>query len=63
MLGTHTHTHTHAVGAQETESNHQTFLVTTGMLYIVIRFLLTFPLFLFWDDPTREEKCCTLDNR
>lgn len=49
--------------AQETESSHQALLVTMGMLYIVIHFLLTFPLFLFRDDPTREEKCCTLDSR
>lgn len=26
-------------------------------------FLSTFPLFLFRDDPMREEKCCSLDNR
>lgn len=31
-------------------------MVTTGMLYIVIHFLSTFPSFLFQDDPTREEK-------
>lgn len=30
------------VGAQETESCHQAFLVTMGMFYIVIHFLLTF---------------------
>lgn len=46
-----------AVGAGETESSHQAWLVTMGMLYIVIHFLSTFPPFLFWDDPMREEKC------
>lgn len=51
------------VGAQETEYSHQGFLITMGMPYIVIHFLLTFPLFLFWDDPMREEKCCALDSR
>lgn len=51
------------VGAQETESSHPPWLVTMGMLYIVIHFLSTFPPFLFWDDPMREEKCCTLDSR
>lgn len=52
-----------SVGAQETESIHQGFLITMGMLYIVGHFLLTFPPFLFWDDPMREEKCCALDSR
>lgn len=47
------------VGAQETESSHQTFLVTMGMLYIVIHFLC----FCFEDDPMREEKCCPPDSR
>lgn len=46
-----------AVGASETESSHQAWLATMGMLYIVIHFLSTFLLFLFWDDPMREEKC------
>lgn len=50
-------------GARETESSHQAWLVTMGMLYIVIHFLSTFPPFLFRDDPMREEKCCTLDSR
>lgn len=45
-----------AVGAGETESSHQSWLVTMGMLYIVIHFLSTFPPFLFLDDPVREEK-------
>lgn len=51
------------VGARETESSHQAWLVTIGMLYIVIHFLSTFPPLLFRDDPAREEKCCTLDSR
>lgn len=46
-----------AVGAGETESSHQAWLVTMGMLYIVIHFLSTFPSFLFWGDLAREEKC------
>lgn len=45
------------VGAGETESSHRAWLATMGMLYIVIHFLSTFSLFLFWDDPMREEKC------
>lgn len=36
-----------ALGAGETESSHQAPLATMGMLYIVIHFLSTFPLFLF----------------
>lgn len=56
MLGENT------VGAQETKSSHKGVLVTMGMLYIVIYFLLTFPPFLFRDDPLREEKCCALDS-